>query len=161
MTAFKSAIIALAVSSSPAFANEDIDLAPALSFIEQNNLDSNLYNLLGTTIPNSEAGQMLFKACGPMKTELVFEKAYIAIQGQLGEAWRTALATVYTQNLSADEMAALTAIEDRSRETKIAERLTQPEVVSDLEEELLPLLTEATARQLNHMIEDADTRCIK
>lgn len=132
----------------------------ALDFVTQNRLDQNLYNLLAATIPSTEAGQALFKVCGEVKMEILFQNAYETLQDQMGDVWRNALADVYARHVTPEDMEALTAIENTAqRQEAIAARLTQDPVVDDLRTTLSPLVSEAVGRHGNMMIDEAETLC--
>lgn len=140
--------------ATPALA-QDPPTSKSLEFVTQNQLDGNLYNLLAATIPSLEAGQAIFQACGEVKTEVTFEDAYKKVQDDLGVQWRHALADTYARHLSEDEMAELTKI----GQTAVAERLSNPEIISDLQETLTPILNLAIGTQVNSMIDVADEIC--
>jgi len=115
---------------------------------------------LAATIPSTQAGQAMYEACGPKVLEDLFENAYSNVRKTMGEVWRGALADVYSRHVSVDEMKELTTLPQSQRMTAISERMTQEDVVADLQGSLTPLVEEATARQVNHMIDEAETLCM-
>ena len=48
-------LLALTLSAVPAMSDEASDRATTLAFITENQIDSNLYNLLAATIPSTES----------------------------------------------------------------------------------------------------------
>lgn len=150
---------ALLLLPAPALANTAPDRAELLEFIETNQLDSNLYNLLAATIPRTEAGQIVYEACGSRKTEDMFENGYSHIRQTMGDVWRAALADIYVKHLTSDDLAQLSALEGSARQIAIAEALTAEPVVEDLRQGLSSLIEEATARHINHMLDEAETLC--
>lgn len=153
-------LLALTLSAVPLAADEASDRATTLAFITENQIDRNLYNLLAATIPSTQAGQAMYEACGPKVLEDLFENAYSNVRKTMGEVWRGALADVYSRHVSVDEMKELTTLPQSQRMTAISERMTQEDVVADLQGSLTPLVEEATARQVNHMIDEAETLCM-
>lgn len=153
-----SLVVALALVTTPALADEPRhdDL---LAFISQNQLDENLYNLLAATIPSTPAGQALYDACGTELIEDLFENGYSHVRKTMGDVWRGALADVYTKHLSAADMNRLSALEGDTRRVEISNTLTQAPVIDDLRATLSPLVEEATARHVNHMLDEAETLC--
>lgn len=127
----------------------------ALQFVTDNKLDGNLYNLLAASIPNTDAGRAIFQACGETKTEMAFERGYKDVQDAFGVEWRHALADTYARHLSAGEMVELT----NAGAEVIAERLSDPAIIGDLQETLTPVLKVAVATHVNSMIDVADEIC--
>jgi len=156
---FLIAVLSLGLAT-PVYAEETTS-PEALAFVVDNQLDRNLYNLLAATIPTTDAGQMLFEACGEVKIEALFEQSYDKLQEQIGGVWRGALADVYSRHLDIEEMAELSALEDVKRLDAIAERLTQEAVVDDLRASLSPLASEAVGRHANMMLDGAEQICSK
>ena len=130
-----------------------------LVFISQNQLDQNLYNLLAATIPSTEAGQALYDACGTVKIESLFENGYTHVRKTMGDVWRGALADVYENHLTVEDITRLSALEGDDRRIQISETLTTDPIINDLRTTLSPLVEEATARHVNHMLDEVETHC--
>ena len=150
--------LALTLIATPALA-EKPNRDDLLVFISQNQLDQNLYNLLAATVPATEAGQALYEACGPLRIEDLFENGYTNLRKTRGDVWRGTLADVYEIHLTDAEMTRLSALDDATRPDAISETLTTEPIINDLRTNLSPLIQEATARQINHMLDEAETLC--
>lgn len=141
-------------------AQATVDRKALMDFIVSNRLDTNLYNLLAATIPSTAGGQAIFDACGSRVTEELFEKGYLFVRDEMGEVWREALADTYQRHLTQEELDTLSATpEGPARQTAIAERLSASEITEDLRANLSPLVEEATGRQLNSMLDEAEQVC--
>lgn len=152
------AVLLLSISS-VSNANEQPTPEDVLEFIVENELDSNLYNLLAATIPSTPGGQAIFLACGSIVTEDLFENGYAHVQKELGDMWREALADVYRAHLTIGDLERLRAIAGAARMNAIAETLTAPDIVEGLRANLSPLVQEATELQLNQMADEAEGLC--
>jgi|GEM_PF-6085562 len=150
--------LALTLLATPAWA-EKPNRDDLLVFISQNQLDQNLYNLLAATIPSTEAGQALYEVCGPLKMEDLFENGYTHVRKTMGDVWRGALADVYESHLTDADLSRLSALDDTVRLDQISDTLTTEPIINDLRATLSPLVQEATARQVNHMLDEAEAHC--
>lgn len=150
--------LALALTCAPAW-SQNVDRDNLLVFISQNQLDQNLYNLLAATIPSTDAGRALYEACGPKRIEDLFENGYTHVRKTMGDVWRGALADVYENHLTDADLSRLSALQGDARLTEISDTLTAEPVIEDLRVTLSPLVEEATARHVNHMLDEAETLC--
>lgn len=153
------ATLALSLTCSPVWASDPAEREALLDFIETNQLDANLYNLLAASIPATPAGQALYDACGTRLIEDMFENGYSHVRKTMGEVWRGALADIYTNHLNTDDLEQFAALEGNDRRNAIADTLTAEPVINDLRTGLAPLIEEAVARHVNHMLDEAEIRC--
>jgi len=81
------------------------------------------------------------------------------VRKTMGDVWRGALADVYENHLTVEDITRLSALEGDDRRIQISETLTTDPIINDLRTTLSPLVEEATARHVNHMLDEVETHC--